>query len=97
MSFLDLEIAEVEAGVYVKELSGDMLERAFDAIDAVEQDPRTAAKGFATICAMSLCDADGNLEYTVDDVGTLMGAPIRRLKAAAEKALDISGLTSGNV
>jgi hypothetical protein len=90
---------ELDEGiVYVRELSGKALLEYNEKIEELKQvNPELTTSNsmelIALLVSKSVCDEEGKLLFTVEDVDALMDNSLATLKLLAEKAMQVSGIS----
>lgn len=86
-----VEVADLGRKVYVREMGAREME-SFSRM--AESDGVPAARAMATIVALTLADAEGQLLCTPDDVPKLMEMRLSTLQQIANAGMRLSGLTA---
>jgi hypothetical protein len=93
-----MEVELDEGIVYVRELSGKALLEYNEKIEELKQvNPELTTSNsmelIALLVSKSVCDEEGKLLFTVEDVDALMDNSLATLKLLAEKAMQVSGIS----
>lgn len=84
-----IECGEVDGDkVYLKAMSGEIRAQYV----ALCQDRKDSVVSPSQVCSFGLCDADGNIEFTLETASELNKLDGKFLQDTAMKLLDISGL-----
>lgn len=91
---IEVQVPEWDGTVYLREITAGQRDQ-FDAWQLAQTDDTRFRDIRARLLVMSLCDADGNLMFSISEITTVSDFPASVVNRLWESAIDLNGMRPG--